>query len=330
MATHPTGLRAESSAEVLARTGVFEFHGGFWTDLHHFLYVVARSRTKARDVTRPAVLPAPREFADARLSSEERQAMEAALAIYGKDFAARDLVFDAIAARESWSIDRLGSQTTAAGAGIAPDLVRALDMAAPVWRREFWPRHLARHRAWIDEALPILEKHSDNMVRGIENAYGVRWPAGPLRVDLVAYSNWAGAYTVAKPPHVTVSTTDPTYGAPGVLEMLFHEASHTFDDHLDGLLAEEGRRQGRSIPGNLEHAIVFDTAGELAARHIPGYVVVGERAGVFSRGEWWRDAFVRIWHPHVAGRVPLADALRDLVAAVGPPVNTATPGPATR
>lgn len=196
-----------------------------------------------------------------------------------------------------------------------PELRRALELAAPVWRRAFWPRHFRRHRAWLDEVLPILAKHSEAMVRGIENAYGVRWPAEPLRVDLVAYPNWAGGYTVASPRRTTMSTTDPGYAGPGALEMLFHEASHTFDSEIETLLADEGRRQGRKIPGSLEHAIIFDTAGELAAARVPGYVPVGEK-GLYARKDFFREPLTRIWHPHVVERVPLADALRDLVAEV--------------
>jgi hypothetical protein len=44
---------------------------------------------------------------------------------------------------------------------------------------------------------------------------------------------------------------------------------------------------------------------------------VGERGGLYKKGEWFREPLIRIWHPHVAGRVPLADAVRDLVTAVG-------------
>jgi hypothetical protein len=101
--------------------------------------------------------------------------------------------------------------------------------------------------------------------------------------------------------------------------MLFHEASHTYDREIGNLLYGEARRQNLKIPRRLQHAVVFDTAGELAALQIPGYVPAGERGGLYKKGEWFREPLTRIWHPHVAGRVPLADAVRDLVAAVGTP-----------
>ncbi len=310
--------REEKTDGVLARTRAFEFHGSFWADLHHFLYVVARSRLKTPDAARDAVVQAPEELEKAGLSAAERETMDSAIAVYAKSFARRDLIFDEGAARQSAAIARLESRPSAAGAeGVEPQLASALDLAAPVWRRSFWPRHVRRHRAWVREVLPILAKHSDAMLRGIENAYGVRWPEGPLRVDLVAYANWAGAYTnETKPPRTTMSTTDPTYAGTGALEMLFHEASHTFDQSILRLLSDEGRRQGRTIPRGLSHALVFDTAGELAAARVPGYVPAGEK-GLYKRGEWFREPLTRIWHPHVAGRVALADAVRDLVAEVG-------------
>ena len=320
--THPAARveppREEKADGILAQTRAFEFHGSFWTDLHHFLYVVARGRLKTPDAAREAVVEAPEELEKAGLSASERAAMDSAIAVYMKSFARRDLVFDDGAAAQTAAIARLESRPAAAGAeGVDPELTSALDLAAPLWRKAFWPRHSRRHRAWLDEVLPILAKHSDAMVRGIENAYGVRWPPEPLRVDLVAYANWAGAYTNAtRPPRTTMSTTDPTYGGAGSLEMLFHEASHTFDQIIMKLLADEGRRQERRIPRRLSHALVFDTAGELAAARIPGYVPAGEK-GLYRKGEWFREPLTRIWHPHIAGRVPLAVAVRDLVAEVG-------------
>jgi hypothetical protein len=299
---------------VLARTAAFEFHGGFWCDLHHFLYVVARGRLKPDDVV-PA---ADEELKKTELSAADRETMESALAIYSQSFAKRDILFDDVAPVQSAIVARLESAPSLEAAqGLDPDVARGLELAAPVWRRAFWPRHSARLDTWLAEVRPILAKHSDAMVRGIENAYGIQWRTEPQRVDLVAHANWAGAYTVADPPRTTMSTIDPTYAGDSALEMLFHEASHTYDQQINGLLYGEARRQNLKIPRRLEHAVVFDTAGELAAAQIPGYVPVGERGGLYRKGEWFREPLIRIWHPHVAGRVPLADAVRDLVTAVG-------------
>lgn len=190
-APEPTPVVREG---VLARTRVFEFHGGMWSDLHHFLYVVARSRMKLPDSRRDVIAQAPVELAKAELSLAERESIDAAVAIYAKSFASRDLVFDAVAARESAAVVRLEERESTVGGNVDPELAMALELAAPAWRRAFWPRHSLRERAWLQEVLPILEMHSDAMVKGVENAYGVRWPAEPLRVDLVAYANWAGAF----------------------------------------------------------------------------------------------------------------------------------------
>src|ERR1039457_3007605 len=59
-APEPTPVVREG---VLARTRVFEFHGGMWSDLHHFLYVVARSRMKLPDSRRDVIAQAPVELA---------------------------------------------------------------------------------------------------------------------------------------------------------------------------------------------------------------------------------------------------------------------------
>ena len=48
-----------------------------------------------------------------------------------------------------------------------------------------------------------------------------------MRVDLLVYANWAGAYTTGGPAHIVLSSTDEDSLADGALETLFHEASHT-------------------------------------------------------------------------------------------------------
>jgi len=60
--------------------------------------------------------------------------------------------------------------------------------------------------------------------------YGAQWPAERTVVDVVAYANWAGAYTTNDPTHVTVSSTDSRLEGAGALEILFHEVDESDSD----------------------------------------------------------------------------------------------------
>ncbi|MEO8430851.1 MAG: hypothetical protein ABI592_05020 [Acidobacteriota bacterium] len=316
------GPRGGPDRAVLRRVGGFEFHGGFWMDLHHFLYVAARSRNGERDASRSAVEAAPRELESAGFRPDERAAVDEAIETYRRTLARRDLVFDAEAIRVTDGVAALddGGASTASGARGFPDagIARALDLAAPGYRRTLWPTHLARHPAWLSEAAPLLEAHGTAMARGLAAAYGTSWPTAPIRVDLVAFANWAGAYTVSSSRRITMSSLAADYRAPGCLELLFHEASHLLDPQIDGRFEAEARAQGKSLPSDLTHAVIFESAGVLAARELPGYVPHAERNGFWTRRPWpaYRPLLTENWDPHLEGRFGVEEAVRRLIAAL--------------
>src|SRR6516164_7040917 len=74
---------------------VFEFHSGFWVNLHHFLYHEARARVakNSREVgskpSGPVLKPTP--GTSPSLSPVEQKAWDRAMAYYAAEFAQKDL-----------------------------------------------------------------------------------------------------------------------------------------------------------------------------------------------------------------------------------------------
>src|SRR5262245_47254092 len=74
---------------------LFRFRNGFWINLHHFLYVLARAKNGTPDSKRVAVVSAPGELAILDSADQaNREAFQQAIASYQSDLAKKDLIFD--------------------------------------------------------------------------------------------------------------------------------------------------------------------------------------------------------------------------------------------
>jgi hypothetical protein len=67
--------------------------------------------------------------------------------------------------------------------------------------------------------------------------------------------------------------------------------------------------------GSIWHAVLFYTAGELVAEHVPGYPPYADKNGLWDRA--WpfpdRSLIERDWKPHMNGSVTLQQSLTKLV-----------------
>ena len=78
----------------------------------------------------------------------------------------------------------------------------------------------------------LLALYGNGLATQESGAFREPWSSTPVRVDVTAYANWAGAYTTNGPSHITVSSEDPGNQDDQGLEILFHEVLHTIDDTL--------------------------------------------------------------------------------------------------
>jgi hypothetical protein len=272
---------------------VFEFHSGFWTNLHHFLYQQARLEKAAdRALQTPGGSSSvePPAGIDG-LSSSERAAWSSAIAFYARNVADKDLLFNGdlvnyknqLAELETCA-DLTGRSRPQCDAGIPAEFARALEAAASVYRARWWPEHDRVNRSWIAAMSPLVQQMGVDMARDLAVVYQANWPPKKIRVDVTSYAGWAGAYTTLDPVDVTVSSTDPRNQGLSGFEILFHEASHVLAEFVRDAIVRECRDRGKPIPRDLWHALLFYTTGEIVKRALSRHEVTVSGSSLATEG----------------------------------------------
>jgi hypothetical protein len=253
---------------------VFEFHSGFWINLHHTLYREARERVS------PSEHPQPGKYAHSVvdlsttprpvLTPSEQRAWDDAVKFYAANYARHDLVFsnDLILLKNQLGdfedCDELaGIRKKTCDAGLPPNITRVLEGAAVVYRAHYWRNDDRANRRWIADVAPLIRGQGVGISERLASAYQTKWPKPKIRVEVSAYADWSGAYTTLDPLRVTISSLDPRNQDTAALEVLFHEASHGIAEPVERAIARECRQRDKAIPRDLWHALVSYTTGEL-------------------------------------------------------------------
>ena len=315
-AANASGLFAQAESPV----NLFDFHSGFWINLHHFLY---RQSLLSQPQKGPQSLALTGADGDElqHLSPTERESWNAAVAYYAESLAKRDLLFDEGLIATKGKLEDAEGSPDLADVQIPAELKAVLLSAASIYRRHWWPRHNAENREWIGHLKPLVTQYGSTLCAQLIRVYGQSWPQYPVRVDAVTYANWAGAYTTLYPTRPTISTTDSANQGTAALEIVFHETSHgMMDKVMNTIQAAEAnlnahRPDGPFHSGSIWHAVLFYTAGELVTEQIPGYVPYADKSGLWLRA--WpapdRSLIEKDWKPHLNGSIDLQQALSKLV-----------------
>jgi hypothetical protein len=288
-------------------------------NLHHFLYVTARARL-GLDAGRVAVASALADTAGfAGLSMRDQQGWQAVVAYYESTMARRDVLFDSGMITIDNRLALLDSASTVLGVGLDSALAEVLERAEPVYRHLWWPRHAMANARWEAGMTLLLAQHGDSLAVREARAFREPWPPKPVRVDVTAYANWAGAFTTTGPPHIIVSSTAAGNQDDQGLEILFHEVLHTMNDSLAAALVGAFRAQGTPLPRDVTHVFVFYTAGALTQREVAGHVPYAEKNGLWSRVPDFARALPvlqRAWQPYLDDKITFAEAVRRYAAAI--------------
>ena len=294
----------------------FEFHSNQWVNLHHFLYATARARERL-DAGRPAVTRALTDTVGfGRLSTEQKAAWENAVAYYVNFVAKRDILFDSSLVDVNNHLALLDGASSVRGtAGLDTGIASALDRAAPVYRALWWTNHDAANRRWIAGVLPLLNDHGAAAVRAETRIFVRPWSSMPVRVDVGAYTNWAGAYTSEHPGHINIVNDSSTIGRPVSFELLFHEVLHTMEDSVVRVLETSFRAQKKRWFRDPTHPFIFYTSGEIARREFPGHIPFAEEAGIWTRNPDFAKILPMLrkyWQPYMDGKSTLDEAMRHI------------------
>jgi hypothetical protein len=319
----PSDLFAQADASI-SPLPVFEFHSGFWLNLHHTLY--RQARLQRNPGSSPSVPMA-------NMSSAEQKTWDAAVAYYAETYAGKDLLFslDLVLIKNQLGDfetcdDLAGLKKRTCDAGLPKRLTEVLNTAAPVYRSHLWPEHDRGNRRWISAVAPLVRRSGVGLSHRLAEIYETSWPRERIRVDVTAYANGAGAYTTLDPLRVTVASSDARNQGPEALEILFHEASHGISDNVQDAILRECRQRDKPVPRDLWHALLFYTTGEIIRPAVfssdkdapkTGYVPYAVREGLYKRG--WED-YLRVltdyWQPYLDGKASFDDAIAHMVSAL--------------
>ena len=303
-------LCPELWASAATSAGPFEFHSGFWLNLHHFLYEQALHSASPHY----------------ELTGADKIAWGKALELYRHSMIPHDLLFDPHMQSIDTELAEDESLPHLVVSGANGGLRDTLNSVAPIYRAHWWTNHDAANRRWIAAVAQLARRYSPLLMKQLTAAYGAAWPGKAIQVDLSEYANWAGAYTYTHAwgsVHEIISSTETANQGYAALEILFHEASHGMVPSAAGRLAEgiaaAAKSSGVKTPKDLVHIFIFYTAGELTRRVLAGdgvkdYTPYADKKGLYRR-DWahWHASIQVYWKRHLDGRLPLDDAVNEIL-----------------
>jgi len=323
---------------------VFEFHSGFWVNLHHFLYHEARARQAARDASGKSAGPILKQTpgSTVTLSPAEQKLWDDAIAYYQANHSMKDLQvnIDLILLKDQLGdfedCDELtGKKKPSCDAGLPGKEGAMLESVAAIYRAHWWPDQNRANRRWVARVAPLVREQGVGLSERLAEIYQSKWPKEKIRVEVCAFANTAGAYTTLDPLHVTISSTDPRNQAVGALDVLFHESSHGIAVPVQEAIARECRQRNKPIPRNLWHALIFYTTSEVLrpilqeASENPASAtsstqkpklapLPGELRDILTQRGWedYLHVLTVYWQPYLEGRITFEDAVAHMVSAI--------------
>ncbi|HSC26504.1 MAG TPA: hypothetical protein VLD67_04470 [Vicinamibacterales bacterium] len=292
--------------------------GDFWLNLHHYLYVLGRAESKMADAARRAVSDAPADQAKGleSLTAAERELWREAVQRYAAGPSRQDPVFDRPLIEAGNALARAGDRTSLEGVAVDSTIRATLERVAGIYRQAWWPAHHASNERWRQAIDPLIEEHGAALVGFVTRACGMPWPSDGYPVRVVAFSNWAGAFSTTG-PLLVISSYDSGNTGLSALETVVHESMHQWDDPMWALLLEQAKAQRRYISRELTHAMIFFTAGEAVRSRVAGHKPYAVANGIWERGMGrFRPALDAAWLPWLRGEGSRDVALAALVKLV--------------
>ena len=291
----------------------FVFYSDLAANLHDFLVWNARSQEP--------IEPEPECLA--ALPAEQRAAFEHARDHYTRTFAngAGELILLSL----RWRLANAGEINIGDPAQIAAT-VAELAPATPAYQACWWPEHDARNRRWVASLLPLLTTNEEALRARLAELYGQEL-ARSLPVDVVSHAGVGGTAGAVNPHQLVISSTRASHAGYSALEVVFHEASHTiFGQRTPGplwaALQQAASSAAKPLPDEFTHLLLSVTTGRavqarLSEQGVPAYRPYVYSEDLFERSApAQREVLERVWQPYVGGRVPMAEAVKQLIEAL--------------
>ncbi|HEV2473201.1 MAG TPA: hypothetical protein VGS41_11080 [Chthonomonadales bacterium] len=280
----------------------FEFHNDFWVNLHHTLY----NQAALQKAGHPPDL--------STLSQQEASEWNRALDYYGRNLIGRSLL--------DYSMVRINTALahTAETSRLTQVEDRALrellENAAPIYRAHWWPAQQRSNQEWMDRISPLVARCEDAVKPALSHAYNSPWPHHRIRVEISYYTTGVSAYTSLRPTLITISSWSKRNQDTAAVETLFHEASHSLIRKVaDEIQAYQNRTGKKLTHGDLWHAVIFYTTGEIVGRCEPDLVPYAIKYGMWDTA--WPNtlpALDKDWRPYLEGKAKFKASIDRLVA----------------
>lgn len=306
----------QDSVPMTSSDNLFEFHSGFWINLHHFLYEQAAIATAGpKGTPHEAELSTDASIA-AGLSKDDSKTWSDALLYYRAKMLNHDLASDEDLVKIKNRLEDMEDATSVNRSDLDPKLIAVLDAAAPIYRAHWWFLHNTANQRWIAAVMPLADKQGSVMAQQIAVAFETQWPDRPLRVDVVAYANYAGSYTTLGPARITISSIDGGNQGTAALEVLFHAASGVMIDAISATVKQAYERAKRDPPPEITQMILWFTSGFLVQQLYPNYTMYADRFALWVENSQtgYRAALAQDWQPRLEGKLTLDAALARLAA----------------
>ena len=200
--------RAWAADTPVAEVSQLRMYSSFWQNLHHFLYASAWAKRPVVPETRRLAMPIP-PGSNVSMTPAEQATWDNAVALYEREFASRNLLFDrGMLMISNGLADRDDNLT---GAPYDDELRTLLLSTAPIYRKHWWAAHDAANRAWIAATARRTTTQAAPIVSRLTALYDVAWFTSPVRVDVVRVGQSQGAYTSVNPTHIVVASGDGSY-----------------------------------------------------------------------------------------------------------------------
>lgn len=348
----PVPAHGQEVESIYGPLPVFEFHSGFWVNLHHFLYHEARVRQDAKSAAGAGTKTGPtlRQSSDAAitLTPAEQKTWDQAIAYYSANYVNKDMQvnIDLILLKNQLGDfedcnELLGKRRKSCDAGLPGNIGVILEAVAPIYRAHWWVDHDRTNRRWVLRVAPLVREQGVGLSEHLAAIYQARWPKEKIRVDVSAYANQSGAYTSLDPLRVTIASTDSRNQGSQALEVLFLEASHDIAQPVESAISRECKQREKPIPRDLWHALLLYTTSEVIRPVLEGSVaantnsleagesgslpqpkpkfagVTAEMLAEFKQRGW--DGYLLLltmyWQPYLDEHVTFDDAIAHLVSA---------------
>jgi hypothetical protein len=319
-------------AQFIQESPAFRFNtNAFWLNLHNFLYVLGRAHSNAGNANASAIAGAlpDEERGLASLNPEDVATWKRSVDVYGNGFSSLDATLDDSLISATYDLASAGDSPTLGSTTRIDGATRnALESAAGLYRRAFWPIHSSMNRRFETGLAGLMKVHQRAVISQLTRRYGASWPASRVTIHLSPYTNEYGIYTLPG-AMILMSSAAPQMTGSAALEAAFAEGMHQWDAAMSRRLATASATKKVPVDEWLLLGLLHYTAGDAVKRAIPTHVPNATRFNLWLGHDRIRQALDAAWLPWLNGTGYSDDALNALVArAAAAPAPT--PRPAAR